>query len=73
MSFVSQADDFCSNASSKADTERAIIPSDESGFKVTGKGRVYFYSTPNEQCAIKNVFIVPGDIVSASVDYGDYT
>ena len=70
---ISHAEDFCLIVSAKADTERAIIPSSDSGYKVSGKGRAYFYSAPNEKCAIKNLFIIPGDLVNASADYNNYT
>lgn len=73
LSFTSQANDFCSKLSTKADDERAIIQSSESGYKASGKGRVYFYSAPSEKCRIKNTFIIPGDLVNAYADFGDYT
>ncbi|HDI3032921.1 TPA: hypothetical protein PL572_001565 [Cronobacter turicensis] len=73
LSFTSQANDFCSKLSTKADDERAIIQSSESGYKTSGKGRVYFYSAPSEKCRIKNTFIIPGDLVNAYADFGDYT
>ncbi|WP_336220684.1 hypothetical protein [Citrobacter amalonaticus] len=70
---ISHAEDYCSSVSDKADTERAIIPSSDSGYKVSGRGRAYFYSAPDEKCAIKNLFIIPGDLVNASADYNNYT
>ncbi|MGK3141386.1 hypothetical protein [Pantoea sp. C2G6] len=70
---ISHAEDFCSSVAAKADSERIIIPSGDSGCKVSGKGRAYFYSAPNEKCKIKNLFIIPGDLVNASADYNDYT
>lgn len=73
VSFFSQADEFCSNIASKADAERTIISSDESGYRVSGKGRLYFYTAPNERCKNSDVFIVSGDLVNASADYEGYT
>lgn len=72
-SFFSHADEFCSNIESKADAERVIISSDESGYKVSGKGRLYFHTAPNERCKSNDVFIVSGDLVNASADYDGYT
>ncbi|MGN5575475.1 hypothetical protein [Enterobacter sp. Lyrl_3] len=70
---ISNAEDFCSSVSAKADIERAIIPSSDSGYKVSGKGRAYFYFAPNEKCAIKNLFIIPGDLVNGYADYNNFT
>lgn len=73
VSFCSEADDYCSRVSSKADVERTMIPGDESGYRVSGKGRLYFYSSPNDQCRTKDIFIVPGDLVNAIADYEGFT
>lgn len=32
-------------------------------WRVTGKGRAYFYAAPAEQCRNDNVFVVPGDVL----------
>ncbi|TBN93440.1 hypothetical protein EYZ49_23365 [Salmonella enterica subsp. salamae serovar 13,22:z:-] len=70
---ISHAEDFCSSVSDKADTERTIIPSSDSGYKVLGEGRAFFYSAPNEKCKIKSLFLIPGDLVNALADYNNYT
>lgn len=50
-----------------------LIPGHQSGRVVIGSGRLYFYSAPNEDCKIKDLFIVPGDKVDAYSDLGEYT
>lgn len=73
LPLISHSEDFCFSVSDKADTERVIIPSSDSGYKVSGAGRAYFYSAPNEKCKIRNLFIIPGDLVNALADYNNYT
>lgn len=41
-------------------------------YKVGGKGRLHFYSAPNEKCIEKDVFVVPGNELYAYVEYGEY-
>jgi len=39
-------------------------------YKVAGTGRLYLHKSPNESCANKNLFVVPGDSLIAYSDYG---
>jgi len=73
IAFSSQAKEVCDLALKKANEERVIIPSYQSGHKVSGDGRLYFYSAPDEQCKINDLFIINGDLVNASVDYNEFT
>jgi len=31
---------------------------------VVGKGRLYFYNAPSNECPMKRVFVVPGDVLT---------
>jgi hypothetical protein len=41
--------------------------------EVTGSNSLYFFTAPNAQCEDKNVFIVPGDLVTIHNEYEDYS
>jgi len=45
----------------------------DSGRRVVGAGRAYFFSGPDQACKEKKLFIIPGDEVTAYKEYGDYT
>jgi hypothetical protein len=65
--------DVCSTTNQKAEREKAMIPTNLSGRKVIGTGRLYFYTAPGPTCRQKNLFLVPGDLLEAYADYGNYT
>lgn len=50
-----------------------VIEGYDSGRRVTGKGRAYFFSGPDKACKEKELFIVPGDEVTAYREYRGYT
>ena len=41
-------------------------------YSVIGRGRLFFYSAPDERCIQKNIFIIPGDQVNAYTEYSDF-
>lgn len=49
------------------------IPGYDSGRQVIGQGRAYFYSVPHEACKIKELFVIPGDLVDAYEEYNKFT
>lgn len=66
------ADEYCENVSEQAKLKPIVIPSYQSGRVVIGSGRLQFYSAPDAKCKIKGVFVVPGDSLDASAEYGNY-
>lgn len=40
--------------------------------RVIGEGRLYFYSEPNENNIIKDIFVIPGDELIAYEDYNGW-
>jgi hypothetical protein len=58
------ADISCSEVSKQAEKEQSLI-NPVSGFKVIGTGRLYFYSAPDGHCRLRDVFLVPGDEITA--------
>ena len=41
-------------------------------YTVIGRGRLFFYSAPDERCIQKEIFIIPGDQVNAYTEYSDF-
>ncbi|MFZ5273772.1 hypothetical protein [Enterobacter asburiae] len=73
VSLYANGSEICNVENEKAESDMAIIESDQSGYEVIGLGRVYFYSSPNNACKDSSVFIIPGDRVNAYGDYKDFT
>lgn len=63
----------CENVNALAEKERYSIPSSESGYVVSDAHRVYFFSAPDDNCKIKGLFIVNGDLVDAYADYKEFS
>lgn len=63
----------CDEINNAAEVKQAIVPSDESGYKVTNKGRTYFYSAPDVNCKIDGVFIIHGDSVNVYAEYNGFS
>jgi hypothetical protein len=40
---------------------------------VSGSKRLYFHSAPTESCQLNDLFIVPGDRVKSTINYGKFT
>lgn len=55
--------------SCKAPPEGTPLP-ERYSYQVAGTGRLYLHRSPNEQCADKRLFVVPGDSLTAFSDYG---
>lgn len=41
-------------------------------YTVIGRGRLFFYSAPDERCIQKEIFIIPGDQMNAYTEYSDF-
>lgn len=54
------ADTTCERAAKAAD-EAAGLVSPPLAFRVTGTGRLQFFSAPDDACAMAGTFVVPGD------------
>lgn len=39
-------------------------------YKVVGSGRLFLHTGPNEKCINKNLFVIPGDVLTAYNEYG---
>ena len=63
----------CQAIEKAADKRESIIPGYQSGRDVVGKGRAPFYSAPDRRCAIKGVFLVPRDTVTAYAEVDGFT
>ncbi|QXG53264.1 hypothetical protein [Pantoea eucalypti] len=72
LPLMATANDFCQNLSSKANNKGVNFDNTDNVYKVGGKGRLYFYSAPDEKCIKREVFVVPGNELYAYVEYKDY-
>lgn len=72
LSCAAQADDFCASLDAQAATQGVRTDSTENVYKVTGKGRLFFYSAPDNRCPMADTFIIPGQQVYNYVEYKNY-
>jgi hypothetical protein len=68
---VSMAD--CDEINDFSGKNGVYIPGDNSGRQAVGKGRLQFYSAPDERCRKDGVFILPAEKVNAYYEYEGYT
>ncbi|WP_263064382.1 hypothetical protein [Dickeya dadantii] len=64
MSGSAFAEVNCEKLDNKAFEEGKVIDGAQSAYQVGGKGRLYFYSAPDDTCLNKQLFIVVGDKVT---------
>ncbi|EPJ3803575.1 hypothetical protein GWI68_09460 [Proteus sp. G2669] len=64
---------LCQKFDSISDKEKVLIDSSQSGYKVIGKGKAYFYTAPDFNCKINKLFLIEGDLANAYFDYSDFT
>lgn len=64
--FADQA--LCGRVLKQAEKKQVLFSPVE-GYKVVGEGRLYFHTAPHEDCRTKDVFVVPGDNLTASTEY----
>lgn len=65
-------DDVCKELERAVAHDVSHVSSKKSGRIVVGQGRLQFYSAPSESCEVKGVFVVPGDELDVSVEYGEF-
>jgi succinylglutamate desuccinylase len=63
---------YCDEIDENSRKNQINIDAVHSGYKVFGRGRLYFHSAPDKQCITKNVYVVNGDQVDAYVEHGNY-
>lgn len=56
-----------------SDVQGSRITGDHAIYEVTGKGRLYFHSSPYPECRLSKVFILPGERVIAYVEFAGFT
>nr|WP_261766090.1 hypothetical protein [Pantoea agglomerans] len=66
------ANEFCHILSNEANNKGVRFDNTDNVYKVGGKGRLHFYSAPNEKCIEKDVFVVPDNELYAYVEYEEY-
>lgn len=64
---------LCQKFDSISDKEKVLIDSSQSGYKVIGKGKAFFYTAPDFNCKINKLFLIEGDLANAYFDYSDFT
>ncbi|VWD50643.1 hypothetical protein BLA18112_07463 [Burkholderia lata] len=63
----------CDALNRRAQAQGGYVTGSDAGRVVTGKGRLPFYSAPDDACRIDGLFIVEHDHVDARTDYGRFT
>jgi hypothetical protein len=64
---------MCNTVERQAEKSEVLIAGEKSGFKVIGRGRLQFYSAPDERCKTPGTFILPGEKVDAHSAFAGYT
>lgn len=70
---VATADVDCDSLGQRADQVAEIVPQMGSGRDIEGKARLPFYSAPDLRCKIRGLFVVPGDMLFAQLEYKGFT
>ncbi|WP_244137438.1 hypothetical protein [Burkholderia pyrrocinia] len=63
----------CDALNRRAQAQGDYVTGSDAGRVVTGKGRLPFFSAPDDACRIDGLFIVEHDHVDARTDYGRFT
>ncbi|WP_248312840.1 hypothetical protein [Burkholderia ambifaria] len=63
----------CDALNRRAQERGDVVTSGDAGRIVTGKGRLPFFSAPDDACRIDGLFIVEHDHVAARTEYGRFT
>jgi hypothetical protein len=63
---------LCGTLDRSAEKSEALIPGDRSEHKVIGRGRLQFYSAPDEKCMMPDTFILPNERVDAHSEFNGY-
>ncbi|SQI26960.1 Uncharacterised protein [Salmonella enterica subsp. arizonae] len=66
------ANDDCENYGRKSEVSQTYINPDNTSFEVVSTKRLHFFSSPNKDCKIKDLFLVPGDIITGHTEYNGY-
>lgn len=66
------ANDDCENYGRKSEVSQTYINPDNNSFEVVSTKRLHFFSSPNKDCKIKDLFLVPGDIITGHTEYNGY-
>jgi len=53
--------------------EQVKVPDWQAGRRVKGHERLYFHSAPDSACRQRELFVVPGDALTAFYEYGTFT
>jgi hypothetical protein len=64
---------MCNTVERQSEKSGDLIAGEKSGFKVIGRGRLQFYSAPDERCKTPGTFILPGEKVDAHSAFAGYT
>ncbi|WP_196319548.1 hypothetical protein [Burkholderia cepacia] len=63
----------CDALNRRAQAQGDVVMGSDAGRVVTGKGRLPFFSAPDDACRIDGLFIVEHDRVDARAEYGRFT
>lgn len=63
----------CKALAQQANEEGVRIPGSAAIHRVSGQGRLQFYTAPRQDCTLKGTFILPGERVTAYSTFGDFT
>lgn len=66
------ANDVCENYERKSEASQTYINPDNNSFEVVSTKRLHFFSSPNKACKIKDLLLVPGDIITGHTEYNGY-
>ncbi|WP_051880693.1 hypothetical protein [Buttiauxella noackiae] len=66
------ASEVCNEINIKSESIQVHVDSDQSGYVVSGDGRLYFYDAPDNSCINKKLFLIKGDIVNVYAEFNGF-
>jgi hypothetical protein len=67
------ANQICATAYETARQDKIVVTTSQTGRIVSGHGRLFFHSAPDDHCRLKDVFVIPHDRLEVFADHGGYT
>lgn len=65
--------DVCVTVFAQAESNQTLVPGQLSARGVTGTGRLYFHSAPDQRCLLKDLFVISGNRLEAYAEHGEFT
>ncbi|MEA9390197.1 hypothetical protein SJI19_06480 [Acerihabitans sp. TG2] len=73
LSISLYAKEECDEINAKSESSQSYVDGEQSGYIVSGSGRLYFYDAPDEKCINKKIFLIKGDLVNVYAEFNGFS